>query len=172
MITYRLFRVTCSDCIAYTLAENVSDAADNIANSDKKAEILDVAEVTTPRRYAVMGDTLGFVHEGVDCLCVISARTESQRVIPMESAQVRTATFADFLKAHAQIRQIEQAFLLYSPNESSLNFGDGYWTSSGWGCLEDALMFTQEETSTFRLAPSAGRDARFVSAPDCSVSDC
>lgn len=62
-----------------------------------------------------------------------------------------------------KIKEIpNDAFLVYSPNESASNAGNGFWTKKGWGDIEDAITYSVDDISTFPLPNSVGQDARFV----------
>lgn len=56
----------------------------------------------------------------------------------------------------------DYSFLVYSPNESASNAGNGFWTKKGWGDIEDAITYSVEDISIFPLPNSVGNDARFV----------
>jgi hypothetical protein len=64
----------------------------------------------------------------------------------------------------AQLTQ-EDDFVIYSPNESAVNDGDGFWSNEqGWGSFDGATVFTKLESETMNLPIATGDDARWVPA--------
>lgn len=54
-------------------------------------------------------------------------------------------------------------YVIYSPNESAIQDGAGFWSNeSGWVDLDDATRFTEAEKHSFSLPKALGDDARWV----------
>ena len=54
-------------------------------------------------------------------------------------------------------------WVIYSPNESALHDGAGYWSNSlGWVELDLATHFSTELACSMPLPQATGHDARFV----------
>lgn len=54
-------------------------------------------------------------------------------------------------------------YVIYSPNESTVLDGAGFWsTKFGWTMLDDATRYTEAERRAFELPSSLGDDARWV----------
>lgn len=54
-------------------------------------------------------------------------------------------------------------YAVYSPNESALNDGAGFWNNQeGWTDREHATLFSLDETKSLNLPVSTGQDAQWV----------
>jgi hypothetical protein len=54
-------------------------------------------------------------------------------------------------------------YVIYSPNESAVNDGAGFWSNQyGWTELDSATRFSCYEKQTLDLPVSTGQDARWV----------
>ncbi len=59
--------------------------------------------------------------------------------------------------------QAGKRFMIYSPNESQMGQGGGYWSNDdGWVDLNSATIFDWSERKTFCLPASLGNDADWV----------
>ncbi|WP_193073096.1 hypothetical protein [Pseudomonas sp. FME51] len=55
------------------------------------------------------------------------------------------------------------AWVIYSPNESALRDGAGFWNDTlDWVELGQATRFSTEQACSVALPPATGHDARFV----------
>lgn len=62
-------------------------------------------------------------------------------------------------------------FVVYSPNESSIGDGAGFWSNEfGWVEFAQATVFTEEESQTLNLPISTGHDATWNSWPEANRS--
>lgn len=58
---------------------------------------------------------------------------------------------------------MSKLYVIYSPNESAISDGGGFWCNeSGWVELDDATRFTETETHSFSLPKALGDDAHWV----------
>lgn len=65
--------------------------------------------------------------------------------------------------ASVPIPDLDRNYVIYSPNEAALQFGDGFWSNKdGWGSIETATIFTEAERDTLNLPVSTGEDARWL----------
>lgn len=56
-------------------------------------------------------------------------------------------------------------FVVFSPNESSVSDGAGFWSNEhGWVPLDQATRFSPEESESANLPVSTGQDARWLLA--------
>lgn len=56
-----------------------------------------------------------------------------------------------------------QAFAIYSPNESAISDGAGFWRNDiGWVTQDQAQAFTAAEVEATSMPISTGQDARWV----------
>lgn len=54
-------------------------------------------------------------------------------------------------------------YVIYSPNESAINDGAGFWSNQGrWTELDEASKFSHSEMKTMEMPVSTGQDARCV----------
>jgi hypothetical protein len=54
-------------------------------------------------------------------------------------------------------------YVIYSPNESAINDGAGFWSNqNGWTELDEATKFLHSEKQTLNLPISTGQDAKWV----------
>lgn len=64
-----------------------------------------------------------------------------------------------------------KSFVVYSPNESSLSDGAGFWSNEqGWVDLDSATRFSELESVKLSLPASTGMDARWVDANEALLS--
>lgn len=64
---------------------------------------------------------------------------------------------------NAELLSDQAHWVIYSPNESSLNDGAGFWCNTdGWTELEGATKFTPAQSRVFTLPMATGQDARWV----------
>ncbi|MDG9757867.1 hypothetical protein N5E31_03700 [Pseudomonas chengduensis] len=55
------------------------------------------------------------------------------------------------------------SWVVYSPNESAVSDGAGFWSNEhGWGEFDQATCFSTEDVESLTLPISLGGDARFV----------
>ncbi|WP_265304482.1 hypothetical protein [Verminephrobacter eiseniae] len=55
------------------------------------------------------------------------------------------------------------AYVIYSPNESAVMSGAGFWSHEfGWEIFDHVSRFSYQETQTFKLPLSIGHDTRWV----------
>lgn len=89
-----------------------------------------------------------------DCLALDTDHAEEQALQTHPGAQV------------VNCLQLDDAALIlaiYSPNESALNDGAGYWNNQdGWTEQEHATLFSARDVKKLNLPISTGQDARWV----------
>ncbi|UDM06150.1 hypothetical protein LG409_12175 [Halomonas sp. NyZ770] len=66
-------------------------------------------------------------------------------------------------------RDVDGIWVIYSPNESALHDGAGYWSNTlGWVELGRATRFSTEQACSVALPLATGHDARFVTLCEAS----
>jgi hypothetical protein len=61
------------------------------------------------------------------------------------------------------MQEAQSLYVLFSPSEHSADGESGFWSNmGGWGCVEDATLFSSDETSEYMKAMSREMDAEWV----------
>lgn len=69
------------------------------------------------------------------------------------------------------MKNINLAYVIYSPNESAVSDGAGFWSNEfGWSMFDRATRFSQQETQTMSLPVSTGADAKWVPWEEANIS--
>lgn len=66
---------------------------------------------------------------------------------------------------------INLAYVIYSPTESAVSDGAGFWSNDvGWAMFDQATQFSKQETQTVNLPESMGSDAKWMPLEEANSS--